>query len=127
MLNNLLEELPTAGPKWAVKPVTIVGDLKGPDGEPLQEVVELWTRDIIAVIRELLENTTYGNDMVFAPGPEWNDAEKTERKYTEMWTADWWLNLQVSCRLQQAIKRSPCITVENTSPWCDDSPGHPSL
>jgi hypothetical protein len=95
-LNNLIDKLPLAGPKWSVKAVTITGDRPGPDGKPLTEVVELWHRDIIGVIRELLENHTYRKDLVFAPREEWNDAEHTERKYNEMWTGNWWKNLQVS-------------------------------
>lgn len=59
----------------------------------------MWSRDIIEVIKELLGNATYGKDMVFAPQDEFNDAEKTERRYTEMWTADWWKKIQV-CELE---------------------------
>ncbi|CAE6492373.1 unnamed protein product, partial [Rhizoctonia solani] len=95
-LNKLLDDLPTAGPKWNVKAVTITGDKIGPDNKPVIEKVELWFRDILGVIQELLENHTYGKDLVFAPREEFNDPEKTERKYDEMWTGDWWMRLQVS-------------------------------
>ncbi|KAG8703498.1 hypothetical protein FRC08_002802 [Ceratobasidium sp. 394] len=95
-LNNLIDALPLAGPKWNVKAVKITGDKLGPDGKPLTETVELWYRDILGVIQELLENHTYGKDLVFAPCEKWNDAKQTERVYDEMWTGDWWKRLQVN-------------------------------
>jgi hypothetical protein len=95
-LNKLLDSLPLAGPKWDVKAVKITGDKLGPDNVPLTKIVELWHQDILGIIRELLENHTYGKDLVFAPREEWNNTECTERKYNEMWTGDWWLKLQVS-------------------------------
>jgi hypothetical protein len=73
--------------------VTITGNKVGPDGKKLKEVLELWSRDIIGVIRELLENSTYGNNLVFVPCREWSGAE---RKYGEMWTGEWWWKVQVS-------------------------------
>ncbi|KAF8600791.1 hypothetical protein BDV93DRAFT_546232 [Ceratobasidium sp. AG-I] len=93
-LNVLLDELPTAGPKWRSRLIRIEGDIMGPDGEPIVEEVELWTRDILEVIQELLENVTYGKDMVFEPRTEYSDADRTERCYTEMWTGDWWRKIQ---------------------------------
>ncbi|CAE6472817.1 unnamed protein product [Rhizoctonia solani] len=95
-LNKLLDELPLAGPKWDVKAVTITGDKIGPDNEPIVEKAELWYRDILGVIRELLGNHIYGMDLVFAPRQEFEDTEKTQRVYDEMWTGDWWLRLQTS-------------------------------
>ncbi|KEP47459.1 hypothetical protein V565_154940, partial [Rhizoctonia solani 123E] len=94
-LNKLLAKLPLAGPKWNVKAVTITGDKIGPDNKPIVEKVELWFRDILGVIRELLGNHIYGMDLVFAPRQAFNDAAKTQRVYDEMWTGDWWLRLQV--------------------------------
>ena len=95
-LNKLFEALPTAGPKWRSHIVKITGDLVGPDGKQLTEDSEMWSRNILEVIQELLENVTYGKDMVFAPKYEYNDAEKTNRSYSEMWTGDWWKEIQVS-------------------------------
>lgn len=101
-LNTLLEQLPTAGPKWRSRIISVKGDIKGPDGEPLVEETELWTRNILEVIQELLENVTYGKDMVFEPREEYSDADRTERCYTEMWTGDWWKRIQVSLQINPA-------------------------
>ncbi|KAG9084030.1 hypothetical protein FRC06_004268, partial [Ceratobasidium sp. 370] len=95
-LNNLIDALPLAGPKWNVKAVRVTGDKLGPNGQRVTQVVELWYRDILGVIQELLENHTYGKDLVFTAREKWNDAEHTERVYDEMWTGDWWKKLQES-------------------------------
>jgi hypothetical protein len=87
--------MPTAGPEWKRDKFTIEGDLKDPDDEPLTEEVEMWSRNILDVIQELLENNVYGDKLVFAPRREYNDISQNERRYSEMWTADWWWNLQV--------------------------------
>jgi hypothetical protein len=92
----LLDNLPLAGPKWNVKAVTVTGDIIGPDNKPIVEKLELWFRDILGVIQELLGNHIYGMKLVFAPRKKFSDEEKTQRVYDEMWTGDWWLKLQVS-------------------------------
>ncbi|KAF8600174.1 hypothetical protein BDV93DRAFT_559654 [Ceratobasidium sp. AG-I] len=93
-LNQLFDALPTAGPKWRPHIVKITGDIIGPDGERLTEETEMWSRNILELIQELLENITYGEDMVFATQFEYNDAAKTNRSYSEMWTGDWWQKIQ---------------------------------
>lgn len=62
----------------------------------MTDEVELWKRDVIEVVQELLENTTYGDKLVFAPQPTFLDANQTEQSYGEMWTGEWWLKIQVS-------------------------------
>ncbi|KAG9122401.1 hypothetical protein FRC07_001227, partial [Ceratobasidium sp. 392] len=114
-LNNLIDALPLAGPKWNVKAVKVTGDKLGPDGEPVTEIVELWHRDILGVIRELLENHTYGRDLVFAPCEKWNDAEHTERVYDEMWTGDWWKRLQESGLLPPDATILPVILASDAT------------
>ncbi|KAG8730952.1 hypothetical protein FRC10_002161, partial [Ceratobasidium sp. 414] len=114
-LNNLIDALPLAGPKWNVKAVKITGDKLGPDGKPLTEIVELWHRDILGIIQELLENHTYGKDLVFAPCEKWNDADHTERVYDEMWTGDWWKRLQESGLLPPDATILPVILASDAT------------
>ncbi|CAE6452458.1 unnamed protein product [Rhizoctonia solani] len=114
-LNKLLDRLPLAGPKWEVKAIKVTGDKLGPDGKHVTEIVELWHRDILGVIRELLENLLYGKDLVFAPCEEWNDEERTERKYEEMWTGDWWRKLQTSGLLPPNATIIPVILASDAT------------
>lgn len=71
----------------------IEGNIVGPDGKMLTEDVEIWMRDILELIQELLENITYGDQLVFAPAEEFVGANN---QYDNMWTGEWWLKLQVS-------------------------------
>ncbi|QRV84442.1 hypothetical protein RhiJN_12458 [Ceratobasidium sp. AG-Ba] len=94
-LNKLLDKLPTAGPRWRRIQRTIVGTLKDASGENfLKEEVEIWVRDIVEVIRELIGNTAYGNKLVFVPQRVEINGDPTKRRIDEMWTADWWMKIQ---------------------------------
>ncbi|KAG8747275.1 hypothetical protein FRC12_014116 [Ceratobasidium sp. 428] len=90
-LNKLLDKLPSAGPQWTRIQRTITGTIKDANGKNLTEDIEIWVRDIIDVIQELIGNTTYGKKLVFVP-------QRVEvngtRKIDEMWTADWWMRIQ---------------------------------
>lgn len=95
-LNKLLDKLPTAGPRWKRIVKTIEGTIAGPKpGQVLKEEVEIWVRDIIEVVRELIGNTAYGEKLVFVPVKPPDPGDPTPRKIDEMWTADWWLRIQV--------------------------------
>lgn len=68
----------------------------GEDGQLMQEGVELWLRDPIECIRELIGNPAFQDYLAYAPERVYADEGATIRRYDEMWTADWWWNLQVS-------------------------------
>lgn len=65
-------------------------------GNMLTEEVEIWVRDILDVIPELLGNAVYAKKLVFVPRRVFLNNDGTERKIDEIWTADWWLKIQVS-------------------------------
>jgi hypothetical protein len=76
---------------------TIKGTVAGPKpGTTLKEEVEIWVRDIIEVIRELIGNTLYGQKLVFVPRRVYLNGDQSQRQIDEMWTADWWWRIQVS-------------------------------
>lgn len=60
------------------------------------EVIELWKRNPVECIRELLANTTFRDDIRYEPEQLFEDEEGLKRMFSEMWTADLWENLQVS-------------------------------
>ncbi|KAG9087059.1 hypothetical protein FRC07_012922, partial [Ceratobasidium sp. 392] len=90
-LNKLLDQLPSAGPRWTRISKKIVGTIQSADGKNLEEEIEIWVRDVVEVVRELIGNTTYGKKLVFVP-------QRVEiggsRKIDEMWTGDWWMRIQ---------------------------------
>ena len=86
---------------WHCDVITITGDEMegGDDGsadpKPMMQTVELWRRDAMEVIRELLGNADFDGSMVYAPERVFADEGGKERIYDEMWTADWWWETQV--------------------------------
>ncbi|CCO36287.1 hypothetical protein BN14_10419 [Rhizoctonia solani AG-1 IB] len=93
-LNKLLDKLPVAGPKWRRIKRKIEGNICGKDGKRLTKIVEIWMRDILEVVKELLGNIAYGKQLVFVPQKIYLDGTGGQRKIDEMWTADWWNEIQ---------------------------------
>jgi hypothetical protein len=57
--------------------------------------LDLWLRDIVEVIRELLSDRRFVEHMRFAPEKHWKSIERKIRVYDEMWSGDWWWRMQV--------------------------------
>lgn len=95
-LNSLLDKLPSAGPRWRRIQRTIVGTLKDAKGDNfLKEEVEIWVRDIVEVVKELIGNASYGEKLVFVPQRVEINGNPTKQKIDEMWTGNWWMRIQV--------------------------------
>ncbi|KAF8814138.1 hypothetical protein BYT27DRAFT_7206323 [Phlegmacium glaucopus] len=92
-LLNKFDNLPH-GPEWKFTPFQIVGDIEDHRGEFQTEEAELWHRDPIDCIKELLGNPVFKDKLNYAPSKVYQDAERTNREYGEMWTADWWWDTQ---------------------------------
>ncbi len=90
-----IDDLPE-GPGWTQEILSVEGDLKNPDGSPMLEEVELWRRDPVECIRELMGDSAFDGEMAFAPERVYADKDGKERVYDKMWTADWWWDVQVS-------------------------------
>ncbi|KAJ7754280.1 hypothetical protein B0H14DRAFT_2635460 [Mycena olivaceomarginata] len=83
-----IDALP-AGPQWYCHPFELTGDECDAEGVKKTEVVELWHRDPVECVRELLGNPSFKR-----AGKMSEDGEGTNREYNEMWTADWWWEVQ---------------------------------
>ena len=94
-LMKAIDELPQAS-QWALKLVTIKGDLVGVNGKHEEEEVELWIRNPIDCIRELMANPDFEKHVSYEPQQAFGDATGNIRQYDEMWTGDWWWEVQVS-------------------------------
>lgn len=91
-----IDSLPVMeGMKWECEEVKVQGDMVGENGEALVEKLELWKRDPVECIRELIGNPAFRDVMGYAPERVYADKETSTRVYDEMWTGDWWWNLQV--------------------------------
>ncbi len=90
-----VDQLPKANP-WIYDELTITGDVIGKDGKPLSEQLDLWRRDPVECIRELIGEQALRDKMGYAPEQVFSDAKGTNRIYDEMWSGQWWWDVQVS-------------------------------
>jgi hypothetical protein len=93
---EMVDGLPTGGPEWTCNIITIAGDAMNEEGETLTEDVELWRRDPVECVQELMGNPAFKDAMAFTPEKAFADAKGSNRIYDEMWTGDWWWDTQVS-------------------------------
>lgn len=89
------------GPKWHYHTFNIDGDLLDEDGKLLTEEGELWYRDPVECIAELISNPSFNNSIAYHPERVYANKAGTNRIYDEMWTADWWWDIQVSLTVNQ--------------------------
>jgi Plavaka transposase len=95
-----IDDLPTQATGWTCDIVTSPGDHLTDDGEPVPpERLELWRRDPVECVKELMGNPLFKDSLQYAPEKHFTDEEGTNRVFDEMWTGDWWWNTQVNCHL----------------------------
>ena len=61
----------------------------------MAEVVDLWKRNLLDLVRELLENSRWKDCMQYQPQKLYEDKEHTKRIYHIIWTSDWWIDKYV--------------------------------
>ncbi len=90
-----MDSLPKS-PEWSCELITVTGDITGDDGKPETEELELWKRDPVECIRDLIGNPAFRNQLSYVPEKAYSRSDRTNRVYDEMWTGDWWWEMQVS-------------------------------
>ncbi|KAI1782117.1 hypothetical protein LXA43DRAFT_906712, partial [Ganoderma leucocontextum] len=81
--------------KWKVEILEATGDELDESGKPRKETVEVWTRDPVECIRELIGNPVFEDFLRYEPVRNYSDEEGTNRIYENMWTGDWWWDMQL--------------------------------
>jgi len=81
------------GPKWVCDVVSVAGNKVDANGQKMCEEVELWRRDPVECVQELLGNPQFAEAMSYAPERRFR---RKIREYGEMNSADWWWTVQVS-------------------------------
>jgi hypothetical protein len=84
------------GPTWACTPLKVVGDVPDGDGNMKMELLELWHRDPVEVVTDLIGNPAFKGKLAYRPQRIWCDEKRMNREYSEMWTGTWWWDTQVS-------------------------------
>ncbi|KAL1663369.1 hypothetical protein GGF50DRAFT_57064 [Schizophyllum commune] len=96
-LFKFVDTLPQA-PAWSCRRWIVPGNVLGPDGQPLTEEIELWMRDPVECIKELLSNPAFEGKQAYAPCQIFSSLDKegngVNREYDEMWTGTWWWEIQ---------------------------------
>ncbi|KAG1804410.1 uncharacterized protein BJ212DRAFT_1449765 [Suillus subaureus] len=82
------------GPGWSCRKVTVHGNHEDENGVPLQEEVELWSRNPVECVEELISNPFFKEDMAYSPARAYADRAGLHRVIDEMWTAEWWHETQ---------------------------------
>ncbi|KAJ3859357.1 hypothetical protein EV359DRAFT_68232 [Lentinula novae-zelandiae] len=75
----------------------ITGNIKDTNGDFRTEILELWHRNPLECVAEILANPLFANDQVFKPEQvfrQQKDGVPSNRKYNEMWTGNWWWDTQ---------------------------------
>jgi hypothetical protein len=90
-----IDKLPT-GPGWTCEVIDLPGNQVGDDGRTLVEDLELWRRDPVECVNELIGNPAFKEYISYVPEHVYTNAAGQDRIFDEMWTADWWWKTQVS-------------------------------
>ncbi|KAF8593642.1 hypothetical protein BDV93DRAFT_460613 [Ceratobasidium sp. AG-I] len=68
--------------------MTVEGDLG-------TEILDLWKRNILDVIRQLISDPRFRDHIRYGPERLWTPWLPKRRVYSEMWTDNWWWQMQV--------------------------------
>nr|VWO99818.1 Beta-lactamase (EC [Ganoderma boninense] len=90
-----IDSLPGGFGRWKVEVLEAEGDELDEEGKPKKETVELWMRDPVECIRELIGNPLLADALRYAPEHVYADEEGENRIYDNMWTGDWWWEQQL--------------------------------
>ncbi|KAH7904195.1 Zn-finger domain-containing protein [Hygrophoropsis aurantiaca] len=101
-----VDQLPT-GPQWSCKKVSVSGDRRGDNDEMMSEEVDLWLRDPVECLKELIGNPSFRDCMAYAPERVYADPAGQVRIFDDMWTADWWWETQ--SKLPEGATVAPII------------------
>lgn len=104
------------GPKWDCYPFELVGDEVGSDGKPKTETLEIWYRDPVECVRELLGNPAF-TKQAYEPCRIFKKEKFRNREFNEMWTSDWWWEIQV-CSAAKQIGLDAHNVIGTPSNWC---------
>ncbi|KAF8488230.1 hypothetical protein JB92DRAFT_2563717, partial [Gautieria morchelliformis] len=83
-LLQLIDAIPPVGPEFKCMNIKVRGNVLDADGEPIIEELELFHRDPVECVRELLGNTAFRDVMRYAPERTYVDEKHSERIYNDM-------------------------------------------
>jgi hypothetical protein len=79
--------------------VELAGDKLDSGGQPLVEQMELWRRNVVDCVRDLIGNPAFRDVMAYAPHRAFRELEALRQIFDQAWTAEWWWDMQASFAL----------------------------
>ncbi|GJE90519.1 hypothetical protein PsYK624_066590 [Phanerochaete sordida] len=89
-----IDQLPRGGAEWECEMWEVEGDMLDANGNKEKEVLELWRRDPVECIKDLVSNPAFNDCIEYAPKRLFEDAFAEKPLISEMWTASWWEDIQ---------------------------------
>ena len=83
------------GPGWSCQSWEVLGDMVDDKGQHMGETIELWKRDPVECIKELMGNPTFKDHIKYAPEQHFTSSTCSSRVFDEMSTGEWWWEIQV--------------------------------
>ncbi|KAK7025954.1 hypothetical protein VNI00_015869 [Paramarasmius palmivorus] len=91
---KLIDELPSVRGGWTCENLEVVGDIMKIDAKgnevPMTETLELWMRNPVECIKELMQDTRFKEHLHYTPEKMYTSEQLDQRAVDEMWTGDWW-------------------------------------
>ncbi|KAG1747493.1 hypothetical protein EDD22DRAFT_981909 [Suillus occidentalis] len=72
----------------------VQGNKTDEKGQMLHEDVEVWMRDPVECIKDLIGNSLFHDHMVYAPVRAYKDPAGLYQVINDIWTVDWWCDKQ---------------------------------
>ncbi|EPQ50355.1 hypothetical protein GLOTRDRAFT_134022 [Gloeophyllum trabeum ATCC 11539] len=88
-----VDEFPT-GPEWTCEILEATGDQRDEKGLFMTEKLEVWHRNPVECIKDLIGNPAFREVLAYVPEWVYADRQGRKRVIDEAWTADWWLETQ---------------------------------
>ncbi|EIW82966.1 hypothetical protein CONPUDRAFT_53096, partial [Coniophora puteana RWD-64-598 SS2] len=118
-LMNAIDKLPTRS-QWTCQHILVnrSGGIMAQDADTPahqdEENLELWVRNPVNAVEELLGNPHFLEHLAYAPERIYSDGERLLRQIDEMWTADWWWETQVSYFTLEWLLEFKLLELANT-------------
>ncbi|KIJ43605.1 hypothetical protein M422DRAFT_229030 [Sphaerobolus stellatus SS14] len=92
---KIIDDLPTNRiPEFEPQYITVEGTVLDAHGNRQVETLEMWKRNPVEVIREIIGNPALKNHMHYSPVKVFADGSCDEQIFNEMRTAEWWWDVQ---------------------------------
>ncbi|KAI6028229.1 hypothetical protein EDC04DRAFT_2869150 [Pisolithus marmoratus] len=82
------------GPGWSCEMIDVEGNVMAKDRTLRHEQLELWQCNPIKCIQELMGNPAFWDVMSYVPECAYADTDGENHIYDEMWTGNWWWDMQ---------------------------------